>query len=350
MRIARGDDRAILDAVLAARRAGEPCIVPPAHLAVAAADVDLAGVHGPRLVVYSSGSTGLARGIVRTHASWSESHHALTTLIDITARDVVWLPGSFTSTLFLYGAVHAVESGAHVRTVLEERSEISIAHTVPLQAAALLADPPATLRAIVVAGDRVPADLHQRAAALGIALIDYYGAAELSFVAYRTDAGAYQAFPGAQVRETNGEIWVRSAYVCEGYVDQRVAGPLRRDGDWCTVGDRGRVTATGLVVEGRGAEAISVAGHTVLTADVEEHLQHALGVDVAVLGVDHEQVGQVVVAVTTRIIDSDLRRTASAGLAAPARPRRWLTLPELPLTAGGKVDRVALRRAVAEHG
>jgi len=353
IRIARGDDRSILDTVLAARRAAEPCIVPPAHLAATAADeVD---VRGPRLVVHSSGSTGHPRGIVRTHESWTASHPALSTLLELGPRDVVWLPGSLTSTLFLYGAVHAIESGAQVRTAAEEHSDITVAHTVPLQAAALLAEPPAALRAIVVAGDRVPADLHDRADRLGIAVIDYYGAVELSFVAYRTDAGAYRAFPGVQVRETDGEIWVRSAYVCEGYADpasadSSSAGPLRRDDGWCTVGDRGRVTPMGIVVEGRGDAAINVAGHTVLTADVEEHLRHELACDVAVLGVDHGQVGQVVVAVTTRAIAPEVRRAASSGLPAPARPRRWLTLPELPVTAGGKVDRVALRRAVAEHG
>jgi long-chain acyl-CoA synthetase len=354
MRIARGEGRAILDTVLAARSAGEPCIVPPAHLggaafAAGASDIGAGEVRGPRLVAYSSGSTGLARGIVRTHASWTDSHDAVSGLIDITSRDVVWLPGSLTSTLFLYGAVHAVESGARVRIGVGDHSDITVAHTVPLQARALLSDPPVGLRTIVVAGDRVPDEFHDRAATLGIALVDYYGAAELSFVAYRTDTGAYRAFPGVQIRESGGEIWVRSAYVCERYVDQSVPGPLRRDEDWCTVGDRGRVTPAGLVVEGRGDEVVNVAGHTVLVADVEEHLFRSLRTDVVVLGVDQASVGQVLVAVTTLPISAEARRTAAADLPGAARPRRWVALPEIPLTAGGKVDRVALRRAVAGH-
>ncbi len=346
VRVALGDDRTILDSVVAARRAGEPCIVPPAHLAAAAEVVE---VRGPRLVAFSSGSTGLARGIIRTHASWTESHDAVSALIDISSRDVVWLPGSLTSTLFLYGAVHAVESGARVRIGAEDHADITVAHTVPLQAAALLSDPPVGLRTIVVAGDRVPDALHDRAASLGIAVIDYYGAAELSFVAYRTDTAAYRAFPGVQFRETDGEIWVRSAYVCEGYADPLGAGPLRRDEGWCTVGDRGRVTPAGLVVEGRGDEAVNVAGHTVLVADVEGHLHRALRTDVVVLGVDQVSVGQVLVAVTMQPIPVEARRAATADLPGAARPRRWVALPEIPLTASGKVDRVALRRAVAGH-
>lgn len=346
-RIASGTDLAVLDTVLEARHLGVPCVVPPVHLRVDIPDVV---VEGPHLVAFSSGSTGASRGIVRTHASWTASHAPLTRLLGLSAADIVWLPGPLTSTLFLYGAVHAVESGARIRLAADEPRDITIAHTVPLQAAQLLSDPPRTLRAIVVAGDRVSVDLHERAASAGIVLVDYYGAAELSFVAYRTGPTPYLPFPGARIREAEGALWVASPYVCEGYVDAATNGPLRHDGEWCTVGDLGRVTPAGIFVDGRGDEAVTIAGHTVLIADVEEHLRRSLAVDVTVIGIDRAPVGQVVVAVTTTPVDDEQRRLAAAGLPDAARPRRWLTLPALPLTAGGKVDRVALRRAVDAHG
>ena len=38
---------------------------------------------------------------------------------------------------------------------------------------------------------------------------------------------------------------------------------------------------------------------------------------------------------------------ACRALPAPARPRRWLLLPALPLTRAGKVDREAVQRLAA---
>ena len=66
----------------------------------------------------------------------------------------------------------------------------------------------------------------------------YYGAAELSFVAWGAHADDLRPFPGVEVSVREGEVWVRSPYLCTGY--DGPPGPLRRDGDgFATVGDRG---------------------------------------------------------------------------------------------------------------
>lgn len=350
LRIAAGDDAAILTSVLGARAQGEPCAVPPPHLVGSIAqDPLLRDVVGPRLVAFSSGSTGTARGIVRTHESWTASHAALTDLIGLTADDVVHPMGSLTSTLFLYGAVHAAEEGAQVALGREVRASapITVAHCVPAQASVLLDAPPDSLRVVVVAGDRVPARLHERARERGVHLVDYYGAAELSFVAVRTEASAYAPFPGVLADVRDGEVWVRSPYVAEGYLDPQARGPLRCDGEWCTVGDRARRESGGLSVEGRGDSAVTVGAHTVILEDVEEHLRTALSTqDLAVLPEPHVSLGSVVVAVLTADPTPAERSAAVAGLPRPARPVRWLTVPALPRTAGGKVDRARLRDAL----
>nr|WP_284287056.1 hypothetical protein [Angustibacter aerolatus] len=69
----------------------------------------------------------------RSAASWAATLDPLTDVTGLGPDDVVWLPGPATSTLFLYGAVHAVHVGA--RTAWGAAApEVTAAHLVPLQA------------------------------------------------------------------------------------------------------------------------------------------------------------------------------------------------------------------------
>ena len=63
----------------------------------------------------------------------------------------------------------------------------------------------------------------------------YYGATKLSFVAWGAHADDLRPFPGVGCRSAPGEVWVRSPYVCTGYLGR--PGPFRRDADgFATVG------------------------------------------------------------------------------------------------------------------
>ena len=96
----------------------------------------------------------------------------------------------------------------------------------------------------MVAGDRLPVALHDRAVAAGARVHHYYGAAELSFVAWGAHADDLRPFPGVEVAVRDGEVWVRSPYVCSGYDGS--PGPLRVDPDgFATVGDRGGSSTAG---------------------------------------------------------------------------------------------------------
>jgi acyl-CoA synthetase (AMP-forming)/AMP-acid ligase II len=117
------------------------------------------------------------------------------------------------------------------------------------------------------------------------------------------------------------------------------------------VGDLGEVRDGLVVVNGR-PEAVTTAGATVRVADVEAALADAAAGEVLVLGVPHEELGSVLAAVLTEPADlASLRERAREVLTDGARPRLWLACPDPPpLTGAGKVDRDALRRAVAGGG
>ncbi|HZI96024.1 MAG TPA: hypothetical protein VFD41_00710, partial [Actinomycetales bacterium] len=106
--------------------------------------------------------------------------------------------------------------------------------------------------------------------------MEYYGAAELSFVAWRGDDGPLRPFPGARLRVVDGVLWVSSPYLAEGYlstpppvIKHSDPGPLMRDGDWATVGDLARSVDGGVEVLGRGDAAVVTGGHTVVAEEVE---------------------------------------------------------------------------------
>ena len=84
---------------------------------------------------------------------------------------------------------------------------------------------------LVVAGDRLRRPLAQRAAAAGARVSHYYGAAELSFVAWGSDEEDLRAFPGVELEIRDGVIWVRSPYLSEGYVDRPGPFTARRRTD-----------------------------------------------------------------------------------------------------------------------
>jgi long-chain acyl-CoA synthetase len=301
------------------------------------------------LVLRTSGTTGAARCVVRTTDSWFDSFDHVTRLMDLHASSRLWVPGPLTATMNLFAAVHARVVGATVCHVPEAASHAvltpaalgrAVAHGAPLRGTH-----------IVVAGDRLDRRLHDEALALpGVRVSHYYGAAELSFVAWGSHAGDLRPFPGVEMDTTDGRVWVRSPYVCTGY--DGPDGPLLRRADgFVTVGDRGVLENGRLRVRGRGQDTVVTAGATVLVADVEAALEEATGVRPAVVGLPHPDLGEVVVGVVASAADVPvLREAARRLLSGPERPRRWFVVPELPSTRAGKVDRAALVEHVRRRG
>lgn len=299
----------------------------------------------------TSGTTSRPRAVVRTTASWVSSFPHVARLTALGAGDRVWVPGPASGTMNLFATVLARWTGA---SLVDEPSRATHAHLTPSLLLTAL-DEGVALGGVhvTVAGDRLAASLAARAVAAGAQVAHYYGAAELSFVAWGTCADDLAAFPGAEVEVRDGEVWVRSPYLAEGYAAD--AGPYRRTGDgFATVGDRGRLEGSHgdrLVVTGRGDAAVLTGGTTVLVADVEAALRRGLRGDLVVVGTPHARLGEVVTAVLTDPTDHPTAWRAARGELAPAqRPRRWYRLDALPVTAAGKTDRAGVRRVLVAGG
>lgn len=302
---------------------------PPSE-ATAVRDVLAAHERNEDLVLGTSGTTGSARAVVRSTRSWWSSFAGYTEMSGVDAGARLWLPGPLSATMNLFAAVHAAVVGA---VLVDHPGEATHACVTPAVLARRGDRLPRRAR-VVVGGDALSPAQHDAAAHLDV--VSYYGAAELSFVAYGPHSAALRLFPGVEARVLDHEIWVRSPYVA-----RPGSGSLRVADGWATVGDRGRIDGDRLVVLGR-PEAVVTAGATVLLAEVEAALASAATAPYALVGVPHPDLGAVLAGVVTDVNDRARLARRARELPSPQRPRMWRVTHELPLTTAGKLDRAAL--------
>jgi fatty-acyl-CoA synthase len=163
-----------------------------------------------------------------------------------------------------------------------------------------------------------------------------------------------QPIPGVRAAiATDGELLLRTDRVMSGYFDlPHETAEVLRDG-WYHTGDLAERDDDGyLSIVGRKKEVIRSGGETIAPVDVEAVVATFPGIsDVAVIGIDDEQWGEVVCAVV--VVDdgapvptvADLRAHIGDRLAPYKHPRRVISAPSLPRTsATGQVQRSAIRK------
>jgi acyl-CoA synthetase (AMP-forming)/AMP-acid ligase II len=211
-----------------------------------------------------------------------------------------------------------------------------------------------SLRGALIGGAGLDPSLRRRASALGIRVVTYYGAAELSFVAADADGAGMRVLADVQSRLDDGRLWVRSPYLAAGYAgDER--GPFRVDEEgWASVGDLAAIGADGiLTLRGRSDGAILTAAATVVPEEVEAVLRAVPGVRQAVVFGSAARGND---ALVTAVLELDpgiqvtvpqLRERMRSSLTLAHRPRLWYAMDPIPLTATGKPARGRVQDAVA---
>ncbi|GAA3535529.1 long-chain acyl-CoA synthetase [Aeromicrobium flavum] len=150
------------------------------------------------------------------------------------------------------------------------------------------------------------------------------------------------------------QIWVRGANLFSGYWPDGSDGP-DAEGWWAT-GDIGLLDdADNLVLVDRLKETINVSGFNVYPSEIEEAIVDAPGVEsVAVIGVEDERTGEAVVAfVVPEDLEGDaapveeaVRAIAAERLARFKVPSRVIVVAALPHSPTGKVAKGRLRALV----
>lgn len=367
-------------------------------LPTAACTMNPAAPTNPFYTGFTSGSTGMPKGFMRHHRSWTESFRVGLQDFGAVAAQRTLSPGRISHSLFLFGAIQALWYG--VGAVVQERFSAprSLSTLAAGEAPCLVAVPSQLLLMLQWAEHRKLGPIPQvelitisgarwmrahtpalRALFPKARIIEFYGASEASFIAWmdadepcspqavgrpfsnvEIDIRAL-AEPGdsAPQGSEDGLIYVRSPMLFMDYLgDAHDRTAVLRDGPWLSVRDMGHIDEHGMLcLAGRQSRMIVTQGKNLFPEEVENLLlTHPKIAQVSLHGQGDPLRGMQVHAVLhwTPHHNNEARPDAMAltawvreRLEAFKAPRQWWLCPHWPHTASGKTDHGRIGQALA---
>jgi acyl-CoA synthetase (AMP-forming)/AMP-acid ligase II len=329
------------------------------------------------VLFFTSGSTGRPKGVVLSHrANYLRSFQGV--FRDAPERSVCMFPlfhmAAFTLALCAWQtrgeiALSAPTADALLETVARRRA--TRLYGIPAIWARILEVAPgaydtSSLREVDTGTSAVPIALVRalKERFPGSVTRIYYGSTEVGSGATLPDEDVLRKpgsvglpAPGAELRLTgDGEVCIRSAYLCDGYFDDPEATQAALREGWFHTGDLGAIDEDGyLFIVGRSKEIIRTGGESVVPREVEAVLEeHPAVAEVAVVGVPDPHWGEVVCAAVVPVEGAapptlqDLQRHCEGRLAGFKKPRRIERVKALPRTAAtGQVQRALLVQQIA---
>jgi fatty acid CoA ligase FadD36 len=335
----------------------------------------------PALIMYTSGTTGLPKGVVI-------SRRAIAAGLDGLADAWRWTPDDTLvhglPLFHVHGLILGVLGALRVGSVLHHTGRptaeryAAAAGTmyfgVPTVWSRVVAEPEhagalASARLLVSGSAALPAPVFERLIALtGQVPVERYGMTEtLITLSTRADGERRPGHVGVPITgvetrlrdelgepvaldgETIGGLQVRGATLFDGYLNlpDTTAAAMTDDG-WFMTGDAVTIGADGFhrIVGRTSIDIIKTGGYKVGAGEVESALLSHPSVDeVAVIGVPDDDLGERIVAfvVGDRAAEPELIAYVASMLSVHKRPREIRRVAELPRNAMGKVQKQQLR-------
>ncbi|MGE2836995.1 class I adenylate-forming enzyme family protein [Mycobacterium sp. SMC-4] len=335
------------------------------------------------VIVFSSGTTGMPKGVRHTHGSLAAAVRHWRAGLQLTSADRLQIMTPPSHILGLLNIVMALDTGAWIRlhrrfdidAMLRhiETDRITIEMAVAPIALALSAHPGlerhdlSSLRYVMWCATPVTESVaHAVSARTGVKWVTAYGASELPVISCNDLDGAHldtvgRAVEGVQVRIVSlesgepvapgveGEIQVRSDAAMAGYLPESSTAEAF-SGHWYRTGDVGTMDADGwLRITDRAKEMIKVRAFQVAPAEVEAVLHgHPAVEDCAVFGVPSADGEAIVAAVKAAgaVDPEELAGLVADRLASYKKPSRVVFVDEIPRLPSGKALRRVLRERV----
>jgi amino acid adenylation domain-containing protein len=359
-------------------------------------------------VLYTSGSTGVPKGVMLTHRNARTFVDWMAKEFRITPGDRVASRAPFNFDLSVFDVFNTLAAGAtllikdrrkgteegkpsaqrhieYVSMLREKRA--TVLYTTPSTFVTLLdkggLDRAVPLRLVMYAGEPFPPALLRKlmAALPDTRVANIYGPTETNIVTYHwvnEPPGGDAAVPiGREVDDTEivivsddgrpcepdepGEIWVRGGTVCVGYFGKDdltrkrlVDSPFHPyPAKFWRTGDYGKRHANGTIVyHGRIDNMIKTRGHRVELGDVESALaEHPLLSQAIVVPKPHASYGNTLHAFVlprdgAAVEPGAVMRFLATKIPEYMLPRQVIVLWEYPYTSTGKVDRQRLIRSL----
>lgn len=341
---------------------------------------------------YTSGTSGVAKGVLRSHRANLATARAALEAIPTRAGEA-WFHNLplYSVGVYAFALAPLLVGGNVVITerfdpeevlTLAARRGVVMLHAVPTMwemmartdlAADIKLD---SLRVALWGGSPLPRATAERLEGwLDTPCLGCYGATEVPCCTYST-AGIYRSgrwdssgrpFGGTQIRVIDeeggalppgmwGEVLLRGPLLMDGYLNRPEATADAIDAEgWYHTGDWGRLDDDGvLTVTDRKKDMIITGGDNVYPAEVENLISTMKGVDeVAVVGLPDDMWGQTVWAFVvcsgSEVTEDDVQSFCREQLASYKVPRGVTFLGSLPRNALGKVEKGTLATATSRN-
>jgi len=342
---------------------------------------DSVGTHGPALILYTSGSTGLPKGAVLSHAALRAANESWAgPVMRLGPADTVLAALPLAHSFGLNGALLAPLLAGAAVTLLDRftpeaalgaisRHRVTMLPAVATMFQRILEVPDlspaacASLRLAVSGAAPCPWNLAQAwRERTGVRILRGYGLTELFRpISYLADDVADlpdaigRPVPGVEVRVVDdaaralgvgevGEMWIRSPAALDGYFRSPAETEAVLQHGWFRTGDLATVSSEGFVsIVGRKKELILRGGYSVTPGEVETALLgHPAVAEAAVIGIPHAELGEEVAAFVTlrpgaRADSRELIAFGRERLASFKYPRQVWIVADLPKSATGKI-------------
>ncbi len=336
---------------------------------------------------YSSGTTGLPKGVMLSHrnlvANIEQCNHAIIyqeNEVALAALPFFHIYGMqvLMNGLLSNGVATITMPRFDMVEALQAVQELKITRFFAVPPIVLgLANAPivdeydtSSIRQVFSGAAPLGAELAAKAAErLGCEVVQGFGMTELSPVSHSTPEGDYRpGTSGVTVSNTEsrivdpetgedqpvggrGELWVRGPQVMLGYLNNPTATAETIDSEgWLHTGDIGIIDEHGhMSIVDRMKELIKFKGFQVAPAELEALLiTHPKITDVAVIGIPDDEAGEIPKAfVTTDSSDpvtlEEIQALVSANLVSYKQIRQFEIIDAIPKSASGKILRKDLR-------
>jgi acyl-CoA synthetase (AMP-forming)/AMP-acid ligase II len=340
------------------------------------------------LIFFTSGSTGKPKGVTHSHATFGWMLASAIAGLGIAPSDI-FLPATSASHVACSSfSLAGLAAGARVAIAraftpdellpLIRQARPSILCMLPAPLFGLVRDPRATsgdfqsIRRCVSGGDKISSELeHEYTALAGHAIEELYGMTETGTATYNPSGslnrigsigqiapgfyGSIRDDTGAEVSTgTTGRLWIKSPSNMVGYWGRPDATAETIVNGWLDTGDLASADDQNyLWFRGRKKQIIIHDGSNICPQEVEDSLlEHPAVAAAGVIGVHDLVHGENVRAYVSFRPDVPRPTTAELIQFSKSRvgykaPDEIIILDEMPTTAVGKVDRVALKRLAA---